>query len=190
MLRADSRWVNAHRLIPMIFNVAALLNGHTGEMIKFHFAHETLRYEAMNFIEVEAQGKLMRTDRTVLAQADVKALAESQCARCLKHADIKLDLNFAEEFLPTSIDLIARRHIWHDDAYQDTDEALTISESNILDMSVALSQSLAASMPMMPLCRNNCKGLCQQCSQNLNIATCECPEVMTNSTSLSKIIFT
>ena len=29
-------------------------------------------------------------------------------------------------------------------------------------------------LPMKPLCREDCKGLCPQCGTNLNTGTCEC----------------
>jgi len=29
-------------------------------------------------------------------------------------------------------------------------------------------------LPMKPLCKQDCKGLCSQCGVNLNIETCQC----------------
>ena len=32
-------------------------------------------------------------------------------------------------------------------------------------------------LPMKPLCREDCKGLCAQCGTNLNTGTCDCAPV-------------
>jgi uncharacterized protein len=31
-------------------------------------------------------------------------------------------------------------------------------------------------MPLNPLCREDCKGLCPQCGTNLNTETCDCAQ--------------
>ncbi len=158
----------------MIFNVSRLLNGFEGDTIEFHFAHESLEHAEVQFREVEAQGRLMRTDRTVLAEANVKAVSGIECARCLEAMDAKIELNFAEEFRPDNSDLVARRPIWDNGFDELEDVALAIDESNVLDMSEVLGQCLFSAIPMRPLCREYCQGLCGECWQNLNARNCEC----------------
>ncbi len=159
----------------MIFNVASLLNGPVGDEIRFHFAHQTLEHEGLLFRDVEARGKLMRTDRTVLAQAAVKATNDTECARCLEFTAIDINLEFVEEFAPSNVDLVIRRSVPHQEDDVE-DEALTIDESNVLDMSQSLWQTLGSAMPMMPLCNDDCLGFCSECLTNLNSMRCRCQE--------------
>ncbi|MCB1215051.1 MAG: DUF177 domain-containing protein, partial [Deltaproteobacteria bacterium] len=43
-----------------------------------------------------------------------------------------------------------------------------------IELSHLLSQEILLSLPMSLLCREDCKGLCPQCSQNLNQGPCQC----------------
>ncbi len=159
----------------MLFNVSSLLTGAVGDEMRFHFAHETLENDGQLFWEVEARGKLMRTDRTVFAQMRVEALFDAECSRCLLETAVPLELDFSEEFRPVNIDLMASHRGWFDDyGTRENDEALIIDSGNILDMSTALWQNLNSVMPLAPLCEPECKGLCSECARNLNIDECGC----------------
>ena len=159
----------------MHFNVSGLLTGSAGDEIRFHFAHETLDNDGLSFREVEARGKLMRTDRTVFAEMKVKAQLDAECSRCLVDTVTHLSLDFVEEFKPLNADLMHRDPGWFDQ-YESTenDEALTIDSTNVLDISTALWQGLSAAMPMNPLCRPSCQGMCAGCSADLNLSKCAC----------------
>jgi uncharacterized protein len=37
-----------------------------------------------------------------------------------------------------------------------------------------LREQFYLALPMKPLCREDCKGLCPQCGTNLNTGSCEC----------------
>ena len=159
----------------MLFNVAGLLTGSVGDEIRFHFAHGTLENDGLSFREVEARGKLMRTDRTVFADMRVEAVFDAECSRCLVDTVMPLRLNFAEEFKPLNVDLMAGYRGWCDEyGTYEKDEALTIDTTNVLDISTALWQELSAAMPMNPLCDVSCKGMCVRCSADLNTGTCSC----------------
>ena len=168
----------------MLFNVSALLTGSVGDEIRFHFAHELLDNDGLSFREVEARGRLMRTDRTVFADVKVRAVFDAECSRCLNDTEMPLRLNFAEEFRPLNVDLMANHRNWFDEyGTEDNDEALTIDETNVLDISTALWQGLSAVRPMNPLCETTCKGMCAGCSADLNIGKCQCQDTPANAFS-------
>ena len=159
----------------MLFNVSSLLTGSVGDEIRFHFADETVGNEGIEFRNVEARGRLMRTDRTVFADLKVKAECETDCSRCLIETVAPLSLDFTEEFRPENTDLMASHRDWFEDFGTDlVDDALTIDSGNVLDISIALWQALCAAMPMNPLCDPDCKGMCTDCSADLNRQKCAC----------------
>ncbi len=159
----------------MQFNVSGLLTGSVGDELRFHFADETLESDGLLFHGVEARGKLMRTDRTVFADVTVDARFDAECSRCLVDTVMVLSLNFAEEFRPSNVDLLASHRGWFEDyGTEDNDEALIIDSTNVLDISTALWQGLSAAMPMSPLCDAACKGICSGCSTDLNVGRCKC----------------
>ena len=159
----------------MLFNVSGLLTGSVGDELRFHFANKALESDGLSFHEVDARGKLIRTDRTVFADVKVEAQVDAECSRCLADTVMPLSLDFAEEFRPLNVDLLANHRGWFEDYGTDeNDEALIIDSANVLDISTALWQGLSAAMPMNPLCDPACKGMCSSCSADLNAGNCIC----------------
>ena len=38
--------------------------------------------------------------------------------------------------------------------------------------------ALFVSLPLLPLCREDCRGICALCGADLNVAPCQCDEVL------------
>jgi len=57
---------------------------------------------------------------------------------------------------------------------EDASSSFTIDEHHILDMSEMIRQYNLLAMPMKPLCRVDCGGLCPECGANLNENKCHC----------------
>ena len=57
------------------------------------------------------------------------------------------------------------------------DEYDILPKNHELDLTPYIESALRLSAPAMPLCREDCKGLCSRCGANLNIETCNCAEV-------------
>ena len=165
----------------MIFNVAGLMTGPVGGELRFHFENETVEHDRRRFRDVVARGRLMRTDCTVYADLKASAVFDAECSRCLDDAATQLNIEFQEEFSATNTDLMRNERAWLDDIDAESgdgnDEALTIDADNVLDLATPLWQALSAAMPMNPLCRPECRGLCAGCSADLNHRTCRCQPV-------------
>ena len=50
-----------------------------------------------------------------------------------------------------------------------------------IDMEPFLAEVVALAMPVQPLCRDDCAGLCPECGANRNEAACGCSELKPNS---------
>ena len=48
-------------------------------------------------------------------------------------------------------------------------------EQDEIDLGQLMREQFYLSLPMKPLCREDCQGLCGQCGIDLNDDTCECP---------------
>jgi uncharacterized protein len=58
------------------------------------------------------------------------------------------------------------------------EDATTIDELHVLDVTEVLRQDVAVSIPWNVVCRPDCKGLCPRCGADLNTAPCDCePEL-------------
>ena len=58
------------------------------------------------------------------------------------------------------------------------DEAdVTWYEGEEIDVSPMLRERLMLALPTLPLCRDDCRGLCSQCGGDLNAGPCDCVSV-------------
>ncbi|RJQ39114.1 MAG: DUF177 domain-containing protein [Dehalococcoidia bacterium] len=119
---------------------------------------------------VEGQVKLTRTDRGIVVEAHVTGKMKIACSRCLAEFDHPLSLNFEEEYLQT-VDMASGGKL---SLPGDCGNFTTDARHN-LDLSEAVRQYALLSVPIKPLCRKKCAGLCPHCGQNLNQGQCQCP---------------
>jgi len=119
---------------------------------------------------VQGEIKLMRTDQGILARGILNTEVEVTCGRCLSLFSCPLTLNIEEEYFPT-VDVIGGVSL----PLPDEPGCFTIDEHHILDLTEAIRQYALLVIPMKPLCRANCAGLCPNCGHNLNQGPCNCP---------------
>jgi uncharacterized protein len=57
---------------------------------------------------------------------------------------------------------------------QDEDVDISYYRDDRIDLNELLREQFYLALPMKPLCRDDCKGLCPQCGTNLNTGACSC----------------
>ena len=99
----------------------------------------------------------------------VKTTLELPCGRCLEPYRTPVDQTFDLRYHPRALNTgEGERELQDDDlttAFYDNDE---------IDLGHLMSEQFYLSLPMKPLCRADCKGLCPICGTNLNLETCAC----------------
>ena len=155
----------------MDFNVSQLLKGLVGTSRRHEidFLLDTIDGQYTLLSPLHGEVKLTRTDRGILAEASITTTVRLQCSRCLEEMEIPLTVRFREEFLPT-VDIATGVPV----AVPDEDHAFTIDEHHILDLREPTRQYALLELPMQPLCRRDCAGLCPICGENLNQGQCDC----------------
>jgi uncharacterized protein len=113
--------------------------------------------------------RLLHSQGGVLVQGKLHAQATLSCSRCLEPVAVPLDVELEEIFTPT-IDILTGRPIQG----EEEDRALWIDDRHLLDLSEVLRQDVLLVLPMHVLCREECRGLCPVCGQNLNQGSCSC----------------
>ena len=168
------------RLEVMQINVAQQLKGAIGS---------ERDYEVNGVIDVIGDGKavpvrgkvsLTRTDRAILVKGVLDSEVELTCSRCLSLFNCPLILNIEEEFFPTT-DVNSGASL----PLPDEPDHFTIDEQHVLDLTEALRQCSLLAIPMKPLCREDCAGLCPSCGHNLNQGPCNCPPQGAGSADLT-----
>lgn len=104
----------------------------------------------------------------ITADGELEIDLELACSRCLDPVSVHSVVPFSEQFKPVSGD----ERDEEEDEVEESDFAEVPGER--LDLKPFLEEALLLYMPFAPLCDEHCKGLCQQCGQNLNERTCGC----------------
>ena len=94
---------------------------------------------------------------------------EQSCSRCLEPFRQLVDALFDIRYLPQTENTGADEREVEED---DLSDAFYRDEQ--IDLRQLMEEQFYLALPMKPLCRTDCKGLCPNCGTNLNDATCEC----------------
>lgn len=97
------------------------------------------------------------------------------CDRCAEDALVDIDSPF-EDFEPLPAD------DWQDDEDSDplssgaADKEIVRLKDGVpqINPEALLWEEFSLSLPVKPLCRPDCRGLCAGCGQNLNLGKCSC----------------
>ena len=118
---------------------------------------------------VQGEVKLTRTDRSILAKGTLHTEVEVTCSRCLSLFSCPLTLNIEEEYFPIA-DVVSGASL----PLPEEPGCFTIDEHHVIDLTEAIRQYALLAIPMKPLCRGDCAGLCPNCGHNLNQEPCDC----------------
>jgi uncharacterized protein len=155
----------------VIYNVAQLLKSDVGTTRQYTLDEWAPSLSEQVRMASPARGnvQLIRTNRGILVRANLTVSVELECSRCLEVYVEDLSVDFAEEYIPI-VDVVTGQptNIPHE-SY-----AFLINAKHELDVQPALREYGLLALPMKPLCRPNCAGLCPECGTNRNQQRCEC----------------
>ena len=159
----------------MIYNVAQLMKAPVGTSLEYDIHEDEIQLDK----DIQVIGPLLghvrlrRTNQGLLVDGWVDLTLELSCNRCLKEFEQPMHVTFAEQFYPT-VDVVSGLPL----PPFDEDEIFPIDAHHHVDFTEAIRQNVLLDLPMVAICREDCKGLCPQCGQDLNLGSCECkPEV-------------
>lgn len=151
----------------MCINVSGLLKSSIGSMRSYSMS-DTINISGSDSL-VQGEVSLVRTDQGILVKAKLHTEVEVTCSRCLNLFSSPLTLNIVEEYFPI-IDVNSGALL----SLPDEPGYFTIDEQHTLDLTEAVRQYALLAIPMKPLCRDDCAGLCPTCGHNLNQEPCDC----------------
>lgn len=154
------------------FNVAQLLREEIGGRRSYTFNEAALPLdEQVALRDLEGSVRFTRTASGVLADVHAHGVVETQCIRCLAPAKAPVEVDFSDEF-HSIVEVSTGASL----PKPDEDDPFFISESHLLDLGEALREYALIAMPMQPLCREDCQGLCPTCGADRNNGSCDCAE--------------
>ncbi len=153
----------------MLINVSTLLLEPVGHARRYAVEREAVAVPEAAFVqEISGSVRLIRSERGVLVTAEFELLPVSvPCGRCLEMFETPVSVEFDEEYVFDLDPLTGKR------VEVDVDE-FRIDNQRHLDLSEAVRQYEESALPIQPLCRSDCRGLCPHCGSNLNDGPCGC----------------
>jgi len=99
----------------------------------------------------------------------VRTTLEVTCSRCLEPFRVPFDGSFDLRYAPaTELGADGDNELAEDDL--DT----SVYRDDQIDLSEMLREQFYLALPMKPLCRDECRGLCPSCGTNRNTGACTC----------------
>ena len=130
--------------------------------LEFHnleFANREIEIKDPIGLELE----IFNTRDSFVVEGKIQAELVLSCSRCLQKYSSKVKLDISEDVLKSEME--DQEELYLDDIIKD---------------------NIILSLPMKPLCSENCKGICPECGQDLNEGECDC-EIETVDPRLAKL---
>lgn len=144
---------------------------------------DTFRDGVISISPVNAHLAIARSDSDIFVNGSIYADIKINCVRCLAqfdnhiHSDINLVfLKAVEEKLKEGEKELSKEDL--DVNYYTGDE---------LDITAILREQIVLDLPVKPLCKPDCTGLCPKCGADLNKWKCSCSEEKHIDTRLKKL---
>lgn len=110
---------------------------------------------------------ISNTGDALLLQGEVEGVGRTSCVRCLEPVDIDFFGELDGYYL-----------LDPESAPEDMegDEFDILADDHKIDLEPLIMSALLLDVPYVPLCDDDCKGICPECGVNLNNETCTCAE--------------
>ena len=127
--------------------------GSMKEVVLEHSLDEAIGTEVMGIpsgTTLEIPTRLESVHEGILATANFTAETKGVCSRCLDEVSGEIDVEIQELFL-----------------YRPEEEDDFVVEQDRIDLEQALIDSVVPALPIKPLCKEDCLGLCARCGQRM-----------------------
>lgn len=148
-----------------VWNVAGLLHGEIGahRVYDLEDAGVDLPDDLRLAEPITGRVRLIRTNRGILAEAELRTALDMECVRCLRPVKVPLELLVTEEYLPT-IDLPTGAPL----PIETEPDLPRLTDHHELDLTTPVREAISLAEPIAPLDRPDCPGLCIVCGQPLD----------------------
>lgn len=137
-----------------VLNVAQLLKENVGSKRRVDVTLAELPLDdSIIARDVSASMKLTRIADGILVTGNIAGQARLECVRCLGEFDAPYSGEIEAQFQPT-IDIASGVAV----ETEDDDETFVIDESHLLDLTELLRQVSLLSLPIRPVCGEDCPG--------------------------------
>lgn len=109
----------------------------------------------------------MRSGEDLLLSGEIQSELTGQCGRCLEEFPFSLTREFSVVLTPQA-PTGREAELSYDEL------SASFYTGDTIDISALIHEQTLLALPVPPLCREECRGLCPQCGVNRNVEPCQC----------------
>ena len=147
----------------MVINFSDLLSKkNRKKQISLSFELEPFEFEGEEIRAIEkvsVEGVAISENDVIVINASIKTKLKLNCSRCLDTFIYPIDIDIEERFT--------------NDKELQNEETMFV-DSDTLNITEIIENSIISTLPIKRLCKEDCKGLCSQCGANKNVENCSC----------------
>ena len=127
--------------------------------------------ETVEVIETRLRGTARPEERGIGFRAHLEAKLRLVCCRCLAPFESALASDFRLTIVGEAVEFgTDEMEIRKEDTTQFS------ADGGIADFGVIAAEQIELELPLKPVCRSDCRGLCPTCGTNRNDVECRCRE--------------
>jgi len=111
--------------------------------------------------------------REVRIRGDFRVGVELPCSRCLEPVRFPILAKF-DQFYESNADHRLAGEI----ELQERDTEIAFFSGDFIEVADIVREQILLSLPMKPICQEQCQGLCPHCGKNRNLDACNCESVL------------
>ena len=144
---------------PFRLNVGFIVHQEVGYKHEFPFEFEQIQIsDDLDLRHFEGVVTIGRTPQGLIVQADFSAETTLECVRCLNEFEYSLDWNLTELYA------FSKKSA--------SESGLVLPDNAHVELQPLIREYVLLEIPIKPLCKPTCKGLCAVCGEDLNKTDC------------------
>ncbi len=144
------------------FNFGFLLEATLGTSRTYELDYPTIRIaEDVTLTPLKGEFTATRTSEGVYVDGRLHTAISQQCVRCLGDALVPINIKIEELFYYPEHEAPTGAYVFQGD-------------TGYIDIAPLVRETTFLAVPIQPVCKEECLGLCMECGQNLNEVDCGC----------------
>lgn len=145
---------------PFLLNVGFIVHQTVGYVRDFPFDFPSIFLPPdMKLQNLSGCVRVNRTAQGLLVQVGLEAETGAECVRCLTEFQQPLTTDYTDLYAFTSNSV--------------AESGLILPDNGKIDLAPSLRDEMLLAVPINPVCKPDCRGLCPICGENWNDSTCE-----------------
>lgn len=151
--------MSAYTVNKLVFNFGFLLEGSPGQSSDIELDYPGVLLQDVLLAPLQGAFHASRTAQGIFVKGELTSRAPAVCARC--------NSDFLQPLVMPLDDHFYTPHFAPEGEY-------VVRDDGVLDLGPLVRELSVLAVPIQPVCRPDCKGLCSECGANLNEGECGC----------------